>query len=344
MVRPLSHEDRSEAQRLGRQHRQRLEPLRGQCESPHIGFFGPASVCWRINREPGLLLGGLRALALQFAHPAVAAGVVQASGFRQDVLGRLRRTFANRYEIIFGDVETAIQASQRVFNLHNHVRGVVPAEVSTPYKGQPYQANSPDLLMWVHATLVDTALVIYEALCGEVGHAEKAQYYAENKVVAVLSGLPWEDQPATLEDFYTYWEDMLNGPELEVGPTARGLMQELFNLPLMRTRIDEVLTAGLLPSQIREAYHLPGDDKNRRRHDRLIRTVRTLYRTLPPFYRAVPAYHQALIRLSLHAGQRPSRYGRFINWIDQHYDLFFSLRPISAVRESGKQADIAKEQ
>jgi uncharacterized protein (DUF2236 family) len=333
MVRPLSGEERRQARRLSRQHRHRLEQLRRQCESHYMGFLGPASISWRVSREPGLLLGGLRALALQFAHPAVAAGVAQASDFRQDVLGRLRRTFANRYELIFGDADTAIQASRRVFNLHSHVRGVVPADVNTPYKGHPYQANSPDLLMWVHATLIDTALTIYEALCGRLSYAEKARYYDESKLVAVLSGLPWGDQPATLDDFYTYWGNMLSGPHLEVGPTARGLMQELFNLPFTRTHIDEVLTAGLLPPEIREAYRLPEEYKNRRRHDRLMRTVRTLYRTIPPFYRAVPAYHQALIRLSLHQGQRPSRYARFVNWVDHRYDLFFSLRPISRSTE-----------
>ena len=57
------------------------------------GLYGPDSEAWRLNREAMLLLGaGPRALLLQIAHPAVAAGVNDHSDFRADPWRRLAGT------------------------------------------------------------------------------------------------------------------------------------------------------------------------------------------------------------------------------------------------------------
>ena len=57
------------------------------------GMYGPDSEAWALNRESMLLLGaGPRALLLQIAHPAVAAGVDAHSDFRMDPWRRLAAT------------------------------------------------------------------------------------------------------------------------------------------------------------------------------------------------------------------------------------------------------------
>ena len=57
--------------------------------APDAGLFGPQSVTWRVHADPLLVLGGLRALLLQAAHPLAMAGVMAHSEFREDPWGRL---------------------------------------------------------------------------------------------------------------------------------------------------------------------------------------------------------------------------------------------------------------
>src|SRR5436190_14118997 len=109
---------------------------------------------WRVNGEWALLLGGGRALILQVAHPLVAAGVAQHSGYREDPWGRLYRTLDVTTRIVFGDAATSRAAARELRAVHARVRG--RADDATPY-----DARDPDLLLWVWATLVDTSLLVY---------------------------------------------------------------------------------------------------------------------------------------------------------------------------------------
>ena len=79
-----------------------------------LGFYGPHSVMWRINREAVLLGAGPASLLLQVAHPLIAAGVAQHSDFASDPFGRLRRTLATTLDLVFGDGPTAERAVRRL--------------------------------------------------------------------------------------------------------------------------------------------------------------------------------------------------------------------------------------
>src|SRR5437879_6297231 len=116
------------------------------------GLYADDSITRRVNRENVLLLGGGRALLMQLAHPKVAAGVDEHSDFRSHPIRRLRRTIRMTMAIVFGDRETALAAARAVNQTHGRVRG------------NEYRALDPDLLRWVHATVVDSALVAHEAL------------------------------------------------------------------------------------------------------------------------------------------------------------------------------------
>ena len=120
------------------------------------GLFGPGSMAWRIDGEVLVLAGGTCALLMQLAHPAVAAGVDQHSDFRADPFARLRRTLTSSYAVAFGTASDAEAAIRRVNAIHAAVRGHVPET------GAAYHATDPALLLWVHATLVDTALRVYD--------------------------------------------------------------------------------------------------------------------------------------------------------------------------------------
>jgi ER-bound oxygenase mpaB/B'/Rubber oxygenase, catalytic domain len=58
------------------------------------GFFGPASVTWRMSADLAAPVAGLRSLLMQALHPLAMAGVDQHSGCRRDPVGRLAATTA----------------------------------------------------------------------------------------------------------------------------------------------------------------------------------------------------------------------------------------------------------
>src|ERR687891_640349 len=118
------------------------------------GPVRPGSVAWRVGSEGALLLGGGRALILQVAHPKVAAGVAQHSNYREAPWRRLYRTIEVTTRIVFGDERQSAQAAAGLRRRHQRVEGADD-------RGEPYRASDPELLMWVHATLIDSSLLIY---------------------------------------------------------------------------------------------------------------------------------------------------------------------------------------
>src|SRR2546427_8601841 len=131
------------------------------------GLYAEDSITRRVSRENILLLGGGRALLMQLAHPKVAAGVDDHSDFRKHPIRRLRRTVHMTMAIVFGERETALAAARSVNQVHARVRG------------DGYSALDPDLLLWVHATLVDSALVTYQAFVGRLTSREREDFYQE---------------------------------------------------------------------------------------------------------------------------------------------------------------------
>jgi uncharacterized protein (DUF2236 family) len=174
-----------------------------------VGLFGPGTVIWRVNREGVLLAGGGAALILQAAHPLVAAGVAEHSHYREDRWGRLYRTLNFTTKVVFGDMRTAEEAARRVRAAHKRVRGVTEESGGRYPRGTPYNASDPELLMWVHATLVRTALDVYQRYVGALTIAEQRLYYDEQKTLAEMFGVPRERMPDTFAAFNRYVDDTL---------------------------------------------------------------------------------------------------------------------------------------
>jgi uncharacterized protein (DUF2236 family) len=225
---------------------------------PRRGLYGPHSVTWRINRELVLLAGGGRALLLQVAHPAVAAGVAQHSNYREDPWGRLYRTLDLTTRIVFGDAEMAERASRRLQGSHVKVRGVSEED------GTRYDARDPDLLTWVWATLVDTSLLVYTRYVRPLSMSDVSRYYDEQKLFAHACGVPEGHYPADYQDFRAYWDRMVE-EELRVTDSAREVAEATLNpaAPLLvrpaLVPLSEALrlaTVGLLPGRVREEFGL----------------------------------------------------------------------------------------
>jgi uncharacterized protein (DUF2236 family) len=213
-----------------------------------VGLFGPESLAWRVNGEVVLLLGAGRALLMQLAHPAVAAAVVEHSGFPDDALGRLIRTMDTTFAITFGDSEQSRVAAARVNAVHERVHS------------DAYDALDPRLLLWVHATLVDSALLVHDRFVGTLSPAEREGYYREMKRQATVLRVPPSILPRTLGAFDRYVR--AETARLEVTDAARRLAKDIlsppFPLPLRPAATAfGLVTASLLPEPLREGYGLP---------------------------------------------------------------------------------------
>src|SRR6266700_7823153 len=148
------------------------------------GFFGPASVTWRVSADLASPVAGLRSLLLQALHPLAMAGVDQHSGWRRDPVGRLAATIAYLTTVTFGDRTAARHAAARVRRIHDHVRGT---DVVT---GRPYAASDPALLLWVHGALVDSVLAAGNLVGTALPAADSNRYVAEMVTAAELTGVP----------------------------------------------------------------------------------------------------------------------------------------------------------
>src|SRR2546421_1205736 len=189
-----------------------------------VGLFGPGSLTWRVNREGVLLLGGGAALVLQVAHPLVAAGVEEHSNYREDPWGRLYRTLDLTTKIVFGSTEKAEEAAARIRHVHGRVHGVTPEPGGRYPAGTPYDARDPELLMWVHATLVHTALDVYTRYVDELSVEQQRAYYEEQKLLGEQFGVARHHQPATLADFNDYFRDMLASDRIAVTDALRDVV------------------------------------------------------------------------------------------------------------------------
>jgi uncharacterized protein (DUF2236 family) len=159
--------------------------------SVDFGLFGPGSMAWRLHREPALLVGGLRALMVQSLHPLAMAAVADHSDYRADVRGRYARTANYVATTIFGTTRQAEAAGARVREIHRPIRGV------DRVTGRPYAADDPELLLWIHATLVESFLAAYRRFVQPLDGVEGDRYVAEMVRQAVLVGLRADQVPAT---------------------------------------------------------------------------------------------------------------------------------------------------
>jgi uncharacterized protein (DUF2236 family) len=148
----------------------------------------------RLQLEGILLAGGLRAVLLQLAHPAVGHGVAEHSAFETDPLARLRSTLAYVYVVAAGEEDLVRRVARAVGRAHRPVVGGPDAPVA-------YDARDPALQFWVAATIHDTAIRIVEAVWGPLPAALANELLARNGRLATVLGLPAGEWPATREAF-----------------------------------------------------------------------------------------------------------------------------------------------
>jgi uncharacterized protein (DUF2236 family) len=253
---------------------------------------GAGSISWTINREAIVVAGWGRAILLQLAHPAVAAGVHHHSSFRGSLLASFRRlysTVGTMLAITFGDDEQMVTAAAGINMIHDRVRGRVNGG-----SGETYSAHDPDLQRWVHTTLLDSIPLTYERLVGPLTSRDRDRYCSEAAIMEPLLGMPAGSLPRDAAQLDAYMREMLAGGTLVVTDTSRALAQALLYPPQWYLawpafRAMQLLTIESLPPSIREAYGFEWRTRDARALARWTTLLRTSRRLLPRLAREWPA-------------------------------------------------------
>jgi uncharacterized protein (DUF2236 family) len=261
---------------------------------------GPASPTWKIHAERVVVLGWPRAILMQFAHPLIAAGVAEHSSFQTNRLAplyRLHGTVRAMLQMTFGDDEAAADAAERINRIHDRVNGTLSEPVG-PYQGAtPYSAHDPNLLAWVHMTLLDTMPDTYELLVAPLSIAEKDAYCVESLGGARRLGIPDTSVPAAYADVKRIVAARLDDGSLAVTDTARRLAADVLRpsfpaLPWPADRLIRLVTVGLLPPTLRDAYGLCWSQDDEAALSRWSRRFRRFARHAPAALRCWRASRQ----------------------------------------------------
>jgi uncharacterized protein (DUF2236 family) len=297
-----------------------LRMVRSAAAGGSAGIFGPASIIWRVDREAAVFLGAGRALLLQLAHPSVAAAIAQHSRSLADPIGRFHRTFNIVFTMVFGTTGQALAAARRLHRRHAAISGVLTESSGAYPAGSTYRANDVAALLWVHATLTDSALAAYRLVNPPLSSEERERYYAESRLFAALFGIPQGALPRSWADFASYVDALLASDALVVSDAARRIAAELFFGAATRWRIPtwyRALTAQLLPPRLRDEFGLLYGPSEQRSAGQANGWLKSLYPRLPCRLRYAAPYQEALARIA--GFERPGALTRVLNrfWIGQ---------------------------
>lgn len=250
------------------------------------GFFGPDSITWEVNREMTVLFGGARSLLLNAAHPLVAAGARRTGGYRRDPWQRLIRTVRLQSTITFGTRSEARAAADQINRLHATINGI------DPVTGQRYDALDPELLLWVHAGLVDSSLLFFEKSVRPLTPEERQRYHEEAMVIADLVMLPRHAIPATFRGLRAYIADMTQSADLRRTEVADEVARLIVG-GAVPAHIKPIWTfisfaaVGTLPGPVRDLYDLRWGPLRGRLLEVSFAALRTLRPFLPDRYRLI---------------------------------------------------------
>ena len=230
---------------------------------------------------------------MQAANPQVIAGARVTGFYERNPWKRLERTLQLTYALTFGSREEAERAAERINDVHRRVHGV--DEIT----GKPYDALDPELLLWVHACLVDSALRFEELTVGELDDAGRQRFHEEQMVAAEMVLLPRDRIPPTVAELRSYIDEVVASGDVLVTDAARRVA-DLFFHPPPEAEWRPVLRGvsrwafGSLPPEIRRQYGVrwsPARDLAMRSSLAALRLVRP---AIPPRFRFIQPYQDRL--------------------------------------------------
>jgi uncharacterized protein (DUF2236 family) len=228
-------------------------------------YFTDDSMLRRVIRETVVSFSAPRTLLMQAAHPVAFAGFFAHTGSLDDPYARLRRTAQVLDLVAWGPRDEADAATTRVRAVHATVRGTLARDAGPWPAGTPYAADDPELLLWILATLMDSASLVYQRYVARLTPRELDALWADYRVVGGLFGLRDGDMPGDHRAFRAYMSEMLRSGDLHVTDEARELATDIVMrppVPLVALPLRELVnqaTIGWLPATLRRQYRFYWD-------------------------------------------------------------------------------------
>ena len=191
------------------------------------GLFGPDSAVWQVHGTVATLVGGIRALLLQAAHPAALTGVSQHSRYESDPLGRLAGTSRWLTITTFGSLEAIANEAARVNAMHDHVKGKFQSKAG---EFKNYRASDPRYLLWVHCAFTDSFLTAHQAFGYPIARGADA-YVKEWSASA--TGLGLAEAPQSVAELKATMNDFLKN-DLTTSDSTAEVVKFILKPPLGR--------------------------------------------------------------------------------------------------------------
>jgi uncharacterized protein (DUF2236 family) len=260
-------------------------------EADDLGYFGPDSVSWQVHREVTVLFGGARAVLMQAAHPLVIAGARATGFYERNPWKRLQRTLILTYTITFGTIAEAHAAADRINDVHTRIHGI------DDVTGLPYDALDPQLLLYVHACLVDSALLFERLTVGALDDAGRQRFHEEQMLAAELVRIPRDIIPPTVRALRAYLDDVYDSGIVRVTDAALKVADLFYHPPQdaeWRPALKGVskLAFATLPPLLRAQYGIRLGAMKRAAMAVTFPTVRAARPVLPPKYRYIAPYNE----------------------------------------------------
>jgi uncharacterized protein (DUF2236 family) len=187
--------------------------------------------------------------------------VVAHSDYREQLWRRLQRTLHALYLITYGTRGEADRVGAVVQAVHEHVQGTIPARLGRYPAGTPYSAADPELMLWVHATLVECSLAVYTRFVEPLSADEQEEYHGQMRTVGQIFGVPEPVLPRTLGEFREYFRAEVEGASIAVTRPARSVAEVILDPrlpPPMRLfgPAHRMACGGLMPPRLRREYRL----------------------------------------------------------------------------------------
>jgi uncharacterized protein (DUF2236 family) len=256
-----------------------------------LGYFGPGSVSWQVHREVTVLFGGARAVLMQAAHPLVIAGARETGFYERNPWRRLQRTLLLTYTVTFGTRAEADAAAARINDVHARIKGI--DEVT----GLPYDALDPELLLYVHACLIESALLFERYTVGRLDDRGRQRFHEEQMLAAEMMRIARDDIPPTVRGLSAHLRDVEASGILRVTESARRVAA-LFHDPPREAEWRPVLTGvsrlafWTLPPTVRLLYGVELTPRRRRTMRAAFAAMRAGRPLLPPRYRYIALYQE----------------------------------------------------
>jgi len=188
--------------------------------------------------------------------------------------------------ITFGDEGERARALDAIAAIHRRVHGTLPAACGRFAAGTPYSAEDPALLLWVHATLIDSILVVYDRLVAPLSEADRDRYCVDSADVAIALGARADEVPRGWRELQAYIDREYEASSIAVSAQARTLAAALLSpvsgraaAPL--TALATLLAAGLLPAKVRRDYGFVWNRRRKRAFNVTVRVLRLACHALP---------------------------------------------------------------